>query len=167
MFWKQKTEDTQTFSDLIRGLQHSISSAMEMIEARNIEILGRYFDPRTGEPVTRRLRLDEDTVIDVPLISVVNPSTLNIKEVEMDFSVRVNQTELKQRQPDTSLLNNSDNMLYANRVERSSLNVSFGGKGESVMNVRVKFRAAPIPEGMSRIITDFDKTIEPRKETDK
>ncbi|MCD8569236.1 MAG: DUF2589 domain-containing protein [Geovibrio sp.] len=97
MFWKQKTEDTQTFSDLIRGLQHSISSAMEMIEARNIEILGRYFDPRTGEPVTRRLRLDEDTVIDVPLISVVNPSTLNIKEVEMDFSVRVNRNYASNR----------------------------------------------------------------------
>ncbi len=36
-FWKKHTDDTQTFSDLIRGLQHSVNAAMEMLEARNIE----------------------------------------------------------------------------------------------------------------------------------
>ena len=83
-FWNKDTQSSQTLSDLIRGLQHSVNAAMEMIETRNIELLGRYFD-EDGVPVKKRIWVDDKTAIDVPLISIVNPSTVNIKEVEMDF----------------------------------------------------------------------------------
>lgn len=163
-FWRFRREETQTFSDLVRGLQHSISAAMEMIEARNIELLSRYFSKENGDPVKQRLRIDEDTVLDVPLISIVNPSTLNVREVELDFSVRINQMELKQKQADANLINNDGGKLYAERIERSSINVSFGhGKDDSAMNVKIRFKAVPIPEGLSRIISEYDKTIIPRK----
>lgn len=54
---------------------------MEMIETRNIELLGRYFT-EDGVPLKKRIKIDDRTVVDVPLISIVNPSTVNIKEVE-------------------------------------------------------------------------------------
>ena len=54
---------------------------MEMIEARNIELLGRYFT-EDGVPLKKCIKIDDRTVVDVPLISIVNPSTVNIKEVE-------------------------------------------------------------------------------------
>lgn len=51
-FWNKDTQSSQTLSDLIRDLQHSVNAAMEMIETRNIELLGRYFGengvPRYG-----------------------------------------------------------------------------------------------------------------------
>lgn len=40
-FWNRDEKGTQALSDLIRGLQHSVNAAMEMIETRNIELLGR------------------------------------------------------------------------------------------------------------------------------
>lgn len=83
-FWNKEKNVPQTLSDLIRGLQHSVNTAMEMVETRNVELLGRYFSPE-GEPLTKRLNINGQTAIDVPLISIVNPSTINIKEVEMDF----------------------------------------------------------------------------------
>ena len=38
-FWNKDNQSSQTLSDLIRGLQHSVNAAMEMIETRNIPVL--------------------------------------------------------------------------------------------------------------------------------
>ena len=40
-FWNREKNTTQTLSDLIRGLQHSVNAAMEMVETRDVELLGR------------------------------------------------------------------------------------------------------------------------------
>ncbi len=40
-FWSREKNDSQTLADLIRGLQHSVNAAMEMVETRNFELLGR------------------------------------------------------------------------------------------------------------------------------
>jgi hypothetical protein len=64
-----------------------------------------------GKPITRRLQIDEITVIDN------NPEELETL------------------------------------MERSSLEVSFAGaKGQTTMNVKVKFESAPTPESMSRVV---------------
>jgi len=47
---------------------------MEMVETRNVELLERYFSPE-GAPLSKRLNTDEQTAVDVPLISIVNPIT--------------------------------------------------------------------------------------------
>lgn len=95
-FWNKENNGSQTLSDLIRGLQHSVNSAMEMIETRNIELLGRYFT-KDGVPLKKRIWVDDKTAVDVPLISIVNPSTVNIKEVEMDFHVNILDVDLKKK----------------------------------------------------------------------
>lgn len=160
-FWSKKTGDTQTFADLIRGLQHSVNAALEMIETRNVELLGRYFTP-DGTPVVKRLSIDEATTIDIPLISIVNPASMNIKEVEMDFSVQINSSELKRKNPQDGFLLGTDSTDYCNGLERSSLAITFyGKKANSRMNVRIKFESQPIPEGLARVIDEYDKTILP------
>ncbi len=88
-FWSREKNDSQTLADLIRGLQHSVNAAMEMVETRNVELLGRYF-AEDGRPLTKRLDIDDRTSVEVPIISIVNPSTINIKEVDMDFPSRSN-----------------------------------------------------------------------------
>lgn len=160
-FWNKQNSNSQTFADLVRGLQHSVNAAMEMLEARNIELLGRYFDPE-GNALTRRLRIGEQTAIDIPIISIVNPSAMNIKEVEMGFDVQINSAALKRKAAqDGFMVGNTDHTFNAG-VERSSLEVSFGGKKDmSTMNVKIKFEANPIPEGLARIIEEYDKTIMP------
>lgn len=160
-FWSKKTGDAQTFADLIRGLQHSVNAAMEMIETRNVELLGRYFTP-DGTPVVKRLSIDEHTEVEIPLISIVNAASVNIKEVEMDFSVQINASELKCKNPQHGFLLGVDKTAFSSGLERSSLEISFDGKKEaSRMQVHIKFETQPIPEGLSRIIDEYDKTIMP------
>lgn len=161
MFWSKKSGNNQTFADLIRGLQHSVNAAMEMIETRNVELLGRYFTPE-GTPLVKRLSIDESTQVDIPLISIVNPATVNIRKVEMDFSVQINSSELRCKNPQGGFRLGENTTSYAGGLERSSLEISFDGKADaSRMQVHIEFEAHPIPEGLSRVIDEYNKIIMP------
>lgn len=161
-FWSREKNGAQSLADLIRGLQHSVNAAMEMVETRNVELLGRYFSP-DGEPLVRRLNIDDQTAVDVPLISIVNPSTINIKEVEMDFSVQIDSSDLRCKRPQQGFQAGDAEAEFDNRLRRSSLAISFGGSGKepSRMQVHIKFEATPIPEGLSRTIDEYNKIILP------
>lgn len=158
-FWNSDEKGSQTLSDLIRGLQHSVNAAMEMIETRNIELLGRYFT-EDGVPLKKRIWVDDKTAIDVPLISIVNPSTVNIKEVEMDFHVNVLDVDLRKKAAQGGFNTGEKEVSFDNRLKRSKLAVSFDGRNDkSSMHVKIKFEATPIPEGLSRLVDEYDKTI--------
>ncbi len=158
-FWNKEEKGSQALSDLIRGLQHSVNAAMEMIETRNVELLGRYFT-EDGVPLKRRIMVDEKTAVDVPLISIVNPSTVNIKEVEMEFNVNVVDVDLRQKEAQGGFLTGDKDVDFDNRLRRSKLEVSFDGKNnQSKMHVKIKFESTPIPEGLSRVVDEYDKTI--------
>lgn len=161
-YWNNEKNASQTLSDLVRGLQHSVNTAMEMIETRNVELLGRYFAP-DGTPLSKRLNINSNTSIDVPLISIVNPSTINIKEVEMDFSVQIVSSELRKKQAQEGFKAGNENTSFDNRLKRSNLEISFDGNKDNAsrMQVKIKFESKPIPEGLSRIIDEYDKTIAP------
>lgn len=159
--WNNEKNAPQTLSDLIRGLQYSVNTAMEMIETRNVELLGRYFSPQ-GEPLTKRLNINDTTAVEVPLISIVNPSAINIKEVEMDFSVRIVFSEVRRKCPQEGFAAGDRAAQFDNRLKRSNLEISFDGSKEaSRMQVHIKFESKPIPEGLARIIDEYDKTIMP------
>jgi len=161
-FWRKDKNMPQMLSDLIRGLQHSVNTAMEMVESRNVELLGRYFD-ENGNPYIRRLNIDRHTHVNVPIISVVNHSTINVKEVEMSFNVQVvsSETRIKEAQKGF-ILDDDEDAEYANNLKRTNLEVSFNGRKEAPrMHVKIKFESKPVPEGLSRIIDEYDKTISP------
>lgn len=158
-FWNKEEKGSQALSDLIRGLQHSVNAAMEMIETRNVELLGRYFT-EDGVPLKKRIMVDERAAVDVPLISIVNPSTVNIKEVEMEFNVNVVDVDLRQKEAQGGFLTGDKDVDFDNRLRRSKLEVSFDGKNnQSKMHVKIKFESTPIPEGLSRVVDEYDKTI--------
>lgn len=162
-FWKKKTGGKQTLDGLVRGLQNTVNAASEMLEARNLELLSRYFD-ENGVAKSRTLRITEHKAVDVPIITVVNPASLNLKEVEMDFTVKIDSIELQEKEDQYGFLNGekSDSQALELNMARSMLGVSFtGDSNSSNINVKVKFESAPIPEGMSRIIEEYDKVILP------
>lgn len=161
-YWNKEKNVSQTLSDLVRGLQHSVNTAMEMIETRNVELLGRYFAP-DGTPLSRRLNINDNTSVDVPIISIVNPSTINIKEVEMDFSVQIISSELRKKEAQNGFRAGNEEAKFNNRLKRSNLEISFDGNknNASRMQIKIKFESKPIPEGLARIIDEYDKTISP------
>lgn len=161
LFWKTETNVPQTLTSLVRGLQHAVNSAMDMLESRNVELLSRFFD-EDGNPIIRQLKVDDKTVVDIPIISIINPQALCIKEVELDFAVQVLNSPVKKRQNIKGFQLDGKPEELETYLERSALEVTFSGsKDQSTMNVKVKFESAPIPEGMSRVVEEFDKKILP------
>jgi hypothetical protein len=165
-FWKKK-EAKQTFSDLVRGLQYSVNTAMEMLEARNLELLSRYFTEE-GDPRVRRLNIDENTAIDVPIISIVSPSALAVKEMEMEFAVQINNVELREKMPQHGFLAGEKHEDLKISTDRSDLQIDFSGTTDktTTMKIKIKFESAPMAEGMAKTVEEFTRGVEPFERVD-
>lgn len=161
-FWSTKKGEKHTFSDLVRGLQHAVNAAMEMAEARNLELLSRYFT-ENGNPIVRRVNIDGNTAMDVPVITVVNPASINIKEVEMEFNVQINNVEILEKLPQRGFLANGQAENLKISMERSDLEIQFSNDPSqtSAMKVKIKFEAGEPAEGMARVIEEFGKGVVP------
>ena len=161
-FWSIKKDEKHTFSDLVRGLQHAVNAAMEMAEVRNLELLSRYFT-EDGTPLVRRLIIDEHTSMDVPVISIVSPTAINIKEVEMEFGVQINNVEVLEKLPQRGFLVNGQSENLQISMERSNLEIRFGSDPNqtSTMKVKIKFEAGEPSEGIARVVEEFGKGVVP------
>ena len=78
------------------------------------------------------------------------------------FSVQIKSSDLRCKKPQGGFQAGDTEAEFDNRLKRSSLEVSFGGPNEdSRMHMHLKFESKPIPEGLSRIIDEYNKTIMP------
>lgn len=103
---------------------------------------GPLFSPE-GDPLTKRLNIDSQTAVDVPLISIVNPSTVNIKEVEMEFSVQINSSDLRCKQPQKGF--------------------QAGDQQTAKYQVHVSARQQQPTEGLSKLMDIMASCVEPVK----
>lgn len=150
----------QTLSDLTRGIQHAVNTAEEILEQHYVRMLGRYFK-EDNSPRMARIKVPPDSVIDVPLLALVKPSALLLDEMTVDLTLRVDETEVK-RFPGRAV---------GRGVERTSFTISVGsGKREdgstrdiNHIDVRMVFKSGDVPEGVSRIMEEFTKSILPKK----
>lgn len=81
--------------------------------------------------------------MDVPLISIVNPSTVNIKEVEMEFSVQINSSDLRCKQPQKGF--------------------QAGDQQAAKYQVHVSARQQQPTEGLSKLMDIMASCVEPVK----
>ena len=81
----------------------------------------------------------------------------------MDFSVQIVSSELRKKQAQDGFRAGNERTSFDNRLKRSNLEISFDGNKDNAsrMQVKIKFESKPIPEGLSRIIDEYDKTIAP------
>ena len=80
--------ETQTVSDLMRGLQYSVNAAQQVLERHHLYLLGKYID-NLGRPKTQRIRLNDSKVVDIPRLAYMNQCALGIDELELAFSAKV------------------------------------------------------------------------------
>ena len=155
--WGKKAEAAQTFSDIMRGMQHSVNAANDILDQYYVEKLHKYFK-KDGTPITRKLRITDNYEMNVPLISLINPSHLCIDELEIEFKAQINASEVKEMKDDTGT--DKSNGTAAN-INRSSFNMDFRPStvGENDTTIRIKFKPGVQPEGYSRIMDEFHKHI--------
>ena len=76
------------FSDILKGLQYAINSAQDMLQAQQVQGLMRFWGSNSGEPLTRKVKIGERE-LDVPLMTLVPHSHLEIDDVEIKFKAKI------------------------------------------------------------------------------
>lgn len=152
-------EGKQTLSDLTRGIQHAVNTAEEILEQHYLRMLGRYFN-EDNSPRMARIKVPPASVIEVPLLALVTPTALKLDEMVLDMTLRIDETEVK-RFPGRA----------GRVVERSSFKISVGSgtredgspREKNQIDIRMTFKSGDVPEGVSRIMEEFTKSILPKK----
>lgn len=152
-FWNKKT-GTQTFADIIRGMQYAVNTAHEMLERYHITLLNKYFDDR-GRPEKKEIWLNSERKIEVPIITLINQGSLSIEEMEICFKAKIDGVSVKSSQ---ALETGKDI-----NIDRTTFNMNFtpSTRDGNTVDVRIKFKSTQPPEGVSRIVDEYNKILEP------
>lgn len=144
----------QTISDIIRGMQHAVNTAEDMLTAHQIEKLTESFNS-DGTAKTYYIILPDGRKVDIPVACLTPSTNLSISELELEFAVKVDGTLTKGE----------------GRDERSSYNVSFVGTDrksifkrrkkdrDATIRIKMKFREKDEPEAVARARELLDSTI--------
>jgi hypothetical protein len=156
----------QTFSDIIRGMQHAVNAAQETLQEHQFYLMQRYFNTEDGSPHMMWITLPGGRRINVPQITLIPQSLLAIEELEMSFAVAVAHSEVKTFEKDareTIEKKNKESAAPVDEPARSSFQVAFarqppsagengaGPRSTDTIEVKIKFKTIPIPEGASRV----------------
>lgn len=140
---------TYAFSEILKGLQHAINSAQDMLQAQQIQNLSNFWT-REGDPLTQKVKLGEREV-DVPLLTLVPHSHLSMEDVEIKFKSRVG---------DVVSQSINDKLKANNSLSHADLQMEMDGiknKDDDVMEITIRFKAKETPEGVSRLLDEYNK----------
>ena len=157
-------EEAQTLSDIVRGISHAAASANEIQDQQFLKQLSHFFhreEDGTLVPKVVRTKIDDETFVEAPLISLIDPSTLGLEEMEVRMGVRLSKSEVKKRVHDVN---------KEKQVSRCSFNVALTGatpgSRQDVIDVTMKFKKAEPVEGVNRIIEEMNGLVKPSKYDD-
>lgn len=153
--------DSQTLSDMVRGIAHAASAANEIQDQQFIKQIDYYFHKEsdgTLVPKVVRAKVGDNNYIEIPLISMIDPSTLGLSEMEVRMGVKLSKSDVKKRLHDV----NKDV-----EVSRSSFSVALTsvkpGERQDVIDITMKFSKVDPAEGSSRLVEEMNGTIHPHK----
>lgn len=147
-------------ADLARGMQHVAQSTQDILGQHFANVLTHYFDEETGEPIEKRLKLPGGLVLDIPLIALVPPSTLELKRLKLRMSVSLASVVVKAHKYDKNM----------KEIDRASMKVSFGPqeegsngrKNRKMMDIEMEFESREPPEMMNRILEFYTDIVQPQ-----
>ena len=172
--WKKKEaappgHSSQTLADIARGMQHAVNSTQELVEQHYAQVIERYFEEdkpsdKGGQglyPKIVTFKLPAGHVMTVPMIALVRPEGLMLKEMEVRMTVRIDQATVKPHAKEGE----------HSHVTRTSFQCSFApsAKGEhrssNTVDIVMKFVSGDPPEGVARVIEPYATTALPSKRT--
>ena len=146
---------TNSFSDIMNGLQYSVNCAQDTLQNHQIQNLTRLFEGTNANNAntfqSKKIMVGDKT-IDIPLIVLISHHYLAMDNVQIKFKAKVGSVE--SQIPENNLLLSSP--------QRANLQMQMSNikpDADDVMEVCVNFKVQETPESISRIIDDFVKNI--------
>lgn len=170
--WKKKEaappgHSSQTLADIARGMQHAVNSTQELVEQHYAGVIERYFEEDLAKdgrapgmyPKVVVFKLPNGHVMNVPMVALVRPEGLMLKEMEVRMTVRIDQATVK---PHAKHGEHSS-------LTRTSFECSFApsAKGDhrssNAVDIVMKFISGDPPEGVARVIEAYANSALPSK----
>lgn len=150
MCWNKK--QSVAFSDILRGLQHAINSAQEILQVQQLQNIMKFFH-EDGKPEIQKMIIDEKEV-NIPLMTLVPRSYLTMEDVEIKFKTKIG--AIGADKIDNFNSSNDDSLSCANmQMQMDGISVN----DKNIMEVTIHFKNRDTPEGISRIIDEYNKKL--------
>jgi hypothetical protein len=164
-----------SLNHLIQAITGAITDAQDKIHRFQVATIGSYFDSNS-RPVGVDIRLPslspsaedgDERIVRVPLLSLVGPQLLSIKDVEISFDVNLTgvtdeEAPAVPAPPEGSLANDSSSD-WPEKAIHKVLGVDLGAPRTSdvlsAAHVTLRVECRPPTEGMARLIQHLDKQI--------
>jgi hypothetical protein len=161
---KKKKEPSQNLTDVVRGIQWAVNSAVHATENQYISTMQRFFEKQedgTYKAIEVEIKIDEQHTTKVPLLSLVNPNGLLLDKMKVEMAVKIKQTNVKHIY--------KDDIKEESDVSRSCFDVTFCSKNNDVtkrgdtIKLSMEFVAGNLPEGIARVMEHINNQIQPNK----
>lgn len=139
-------------SDILKGLHNAVNSAQDMLQAQQVQNLAKFWQSNDGTPVSQKLKV-VDREVNVPLMSLVSHSHLEMDDVEIKFKARISDVASH------SFANKLDNN---NALTHSDLQMQMDGikaTDDDIMEITIRFKQKETPEGVARLTDEYNKLI--------
>ena len=143
---------TNSFSDIMNGLQYAVNCAQDTLQNHQIQNLTRLLKEQMQITQIRSNQkiMVGDKTIDIPLIALISHHYLAMDNVQIKFKAKVGSVE--SQIPENNLLLSSPHRANL-QMQMSNIKPDT----DDIMEVCVNFKVQETPESISRIIDDFVK----------
>lgn len=142
--------------ELISGLLEASIVAQRVSEQQHIINLNNYFN-KDGTPKTTSINIG-GKVLEVPLFTLANLSSINIDELDVEFDARIVVGDNKPSNIKKTLWGLFKRDEHTDHHIKS-IDVDSGGTNTA--KIKVKFKACDKPEMISRIVDMYVQKIDP------
>ena len=145
MFQKKQLH---SFADVIRGLQDAVCSAHDALLSHRLRSLERFWNGTA--PLSKKVSVG-GLETDVPLLSVLPQTHIEIEDVEVAFNARIEDvSQIMERDITGADETHSNLMVSLDDVKQND---------PHTMQVRIRFKCRQPEEGLQRLTDQYDKLI--------
>ncbi|MFK0089981.1 DUF2589 domain-containing protein [Pseudomonas sp. NPDC090755] len=148
--------------DITRGLQEAAAATNNLIAQQYIKLFDQFFDydvNALGTPMKAKMvevAMDGQHTMQVPLIALVSPRGLALERMQVDLSVRIQ---------------NTDTIQATECPQHERFYVTVGGhtkrngdaRDPDEVQIRMQFQACEPPEALNRLIEEYTNLISPQR----
>lgn len=141
---------------LFKGISDSVAQAQALAENQHIEALKKFFD-KDGTPICMQVKIPtggKERLVDIPLVTLSPQGSIKIKELEMEFKVRLSSFGKRKSRIGGGIFKNED---------AGAIDCDFGAsilpRRNQYANVKITFEGTDPPEGVVRLNNNLLKQI--------
>ncbi|WP_233281726.1 DUF2589 domain-containing protein [Pseudomonas tructae] len=149
--------------DITRGLQEAAAATNNLIAQQYIQLFDQFFDydpDALGTPMKAKMvevGMDDQHKMQIPLIALVSPRGLALERMQVDLSVRIQNTETGEGNAD--LPRERFYVTVGSQAKRQG----DAARDPDEVQIRMQFQACEPPEALNRLIEEYTNLISPQR----